>query len=159
MPRPEPHRTLSDDQLQDAVGAVFDEDEPLPPGAIEFAAGAFSWRDMEGELAELLHDSLLEEAVALRAEPSTRLLLFRAGDLTLDLEHGPDGLAGSVSPAAIYDVEVHHAASDADQHPKVRVRTDSAGMFRLGREIGGTVRFVVRHLESRLSLLSPWTTL
>lgn len=159
MPRPEPHPMLSDDELQDVVGSVLDEDEPLPLGAVEFAAGAFAWRDMEGELAELLHDSLLEEEVAFRAETSTRLLLFKAGDLTLDLEHGPEGLTGAVAPPAAYDVEVRHAAADAEGQPRLSVLTDSAGMFRLPGEVRGTVRFMVRHLERPHSLLSPWVTL
>ena len=151
-----PHRILSDDELQDVVGAVLDEDEPVPTGAVEFAAGAFAWRDVDAELAELLHDSLLEEAVALRADTATRLLVFQAGDLTLDVEHGPGELTGAVSPPASYEVEVRHADSDVEA---TGGRTDSAGMFRLPGEVRGTVRFVVSDPERQVSLLSPWITL
>ena len=150
---------LSDDELQDVVGAIFDEDEPLPPGAIDFAAGTFAWRDVEAELAELLHDSLLEDAVPVRDETPARLLLFAAGDLTLDVEHGPEALTGSVSPPAAYEVEVRHAGSVAGEPVAVRVRTDGTGMFRLYGEIRGAVRFVVSDLGHQLSLLSPWITL
>ena len=158
MSRPEPHPMPSDDELQDVVGSVLDEDDPLPPGAVEFASGAFACRDMEGELAELLHDCLLEEAVALRAEDSHRLLLFKGGELSLDLEHGPDGVTGAVSPPAAYDVEVRHAAANPEG-PLLSVLTNGDGMFRLPGELRGPVRFVVRHLERQLSLLSPWVTL
>ena len=154
MSGPEPDRVLSDDELLHVVGRVLDEDEPVPPGGIELAAGAFAWRDMESKLAELLHDSLLEEAV-LRDDTAVRLLVFQAGDLTLDVEHTPDQLVGALSPAARYHVELQHAAGA----PGVSVLTDDAGMFAVPGPVRGTIRFVISDPDRQLSVLSRWVTL
>jgi hypothetical protein len=141
--------------MRHVVGSVLDEGEPLPQGGIELAAGAFAWRDMESKLAELLHDSLLEDAVVLRDDTAVRLLVFQSGELTLDVEHTPDRLVGALSPAARYHVELQHASGGAG----VSVLTDDGGMFALPGPVRGTIRFVVSDPERQLSVLSPWITL
>lgn len=157
MSNHEPRRILSDEELLHVVGRVLDEDEPLPAGAVEMAAGAFAWRDVESELAELLHDSLLEEAVVTRDDTSVRLLVFQAGDLTLDVEHGPEQLVGALSPPARYRVEVQDLGPAGPTG--TWVLSDDAGMFRLPGPVRGTVRFVISDPERQLSVLSPWVTL
>lgn len=159
MTDPDPQRALSDDDLVHLVGLVLEEDEPLPPGAVELAAGALVWRGMEGELAELLHDSALEEAVVLRDEASVRLVVFQSGDVTLDVEHGARGVAGSVSPPARYRVELQEAGPERPRSSGAHVATDEAGMFTLPGPVGGSVRFVVREAEGSMALVSPWITM
>ena len=153
----ESDRPLSDDELLAVVGAVLDEDEPLPPGAVEFATGALVWRDVDGELAELLHDSGAEEAVVLRDETVLRLLVFQAGDVTLDVEHGPGRLLGAVSPPGRYRVEVQRSGTAPGE--AVSFLTDEAGMFEVERDLRGTVRFVLADPRGRVAILSPWVRL
>jgi len=150
---------LSDDELSDLVGAALDECEPLPTWAVDFAVGAFAWRDVDGKLAELLHDSVLEEAVVLRDDTGIRLLVFQAGDVTLDIEHGPGTLVGALTPPGRYRVEVNDGGPDRTHHDAAPpALTDDAGMFQLDGEIRGQIRFVVRHPDGQVVLLSPWTT-
>jgi hypothetical protein len=157
--RPDPDATPSDDELVRLVGLALDDQEPLPLGAVEFAVGALAWRDMDAELAEVLHDSQLEEAVLLRDTSTLRLLVFQAGDVTLDIEHGADRLVGALSPPARYRVEVHSGGAGEEQAPAPATVSDEAGMFELVGAIRGAVRFVVRDGDGRVALRSPWVTL
>jgi len=152
---PDPRRQPTDDELIRILGVALDEEEPLPLGAVEFAAGTLAWRDMEGELAELLHDSVLEETVMLRDETCLRLLVFQAGDITLDVEQEPHKLIGAISPPGRYRVEVH----DGQRSAAPAALTDEAGMFELRGEIRGPVRFVVSDPDGQVAILSPWVTL
>src|SRR4051794_2101340 len=81
-----PEHRMTDDELLQVAGLVMDEDDPLPIAAVPFACGALTWAKVDGELAELLHDSSLAEVV-MRADGASRLLVFQAGDVTLDVEH------------------------------------------------------------------------
>ncbi len=163
MTAPDPDRRMSDDDLMELVALALDEEEgPLPAGAVEFATGAFVWRDMEGDLAALLHDSALEEAVVLRDETCLRLLVFQAGSITLDVEHARDGLAGAVSPPARYRVEVHHAvphASGPAGPAVIGVLADESGMFEVKGPIQGSIRIVVREPDGGVAITTPWITL
>ncbi len=160
MTAPDPDRRMSDDDLMDLVALALDEEEgPLPAGAVDFATGAFVWRDMEGDLAALLHDSALEEAVVLRDETCLRLLVFQAGSITLDVEHARDGLAGAVSPPARYRVEVHNADQHASGTAVIGVLADESGMFEVKGPIQGSIRFVVREPGGGVAIITPWITL
>ena len=145
----------SDEAILHALGLSLSQGEPLPPRALEFATGAFAWRDVEGDLAELLHDSVLEEAVVLRDETCLRLLVFQAGDITLDIEQTPKKLNGSLSPPATYRVALH----DGTQPAVPTVLTDEAGMFELTGGVRGPVRFVVSDPDGQVAIVSPWVTL
>lgn len=158
MTRPDPDRTPSDEDLLRELGIALEESEPLPPEAVAFATGAFVWRDMEIELAELLHDSALEEAVVLRDDVCLRILVLQSGDVTLDIEHGSDRLVGAVSPAGRYRVEIREAGPDSPPSA-TSVVTDENGMFELQAEIRGAVRFFVSDDSGEASILSPWITL
>jgi hypothetical protein len=118
------------------VAGVIDEDEPLPPGALEFASNGFVWRDINRELAQLIHDSA-RELVEVRAGATARVLMFQQGEVTLDLEHDGHSVRGAVSPPALYRVELVSAAA------AIVVQTDSTGMFAIDQRVGGPARVVV----------------
>ena len=62
--------------------------DPVPQHVIEAAEAALDWRTIDDELAELLHDSSAEPALAgVRAEASTRVLSF-AGERVRDRGRG-----------------------------------------------------------------------
>jgi hypothetical protein len=131
-----PFNPLSDEELMRLVAEVIDEDEPLPPGALEFASNGFVWRDINSELAQLLHDSA-RGLVEVRAGATARVLMFQQGEVILDLEHDDHGMRGAVSPPAGYRVELASAAA------AVVVQTDSTGMFAIDERLGGTAHVVV----------------
>jgi len=159
MSTPDPDRTPSDEKLLHLVGTALDEDEPPPPWATDFAIEAYEWRDMDGQLAELLHDSVVDDVVVLRADGSPRLLVFHGGELTLDIEHGPDQLAGSVSPGGRYRVGIQEGAP-AQGHPAApELLTDDTGMFARPGAVRGPVRFVVSSAGGGVAIVSPWVSL
>lgn len=159
MSTSEPKPTLSDDELLDAVRAALDEDEPVPPGAVEFATNAFVWRDVDAELAELLHDSAGEDAMVLRDDTPVRLLVFQAGEMTLDIECRPDAIVGAISPAGRYRIEVQDGDPGSGQAGSHIAVSDDTGMFELPPERRATVRFLVSAPEGEVAILSPWVSL
>jgi len=87
-----------------------------PPAAILAAAkDAYSWRDIDAQLAALTYDSLLEsgELVGVRsAVLEARLLTFECGDVSVEIElaDGPGGrLNGQLVPPRPAEIEIRYA--------------------------------------------------
>ncbi len=100
------------EQLAAIVGAV----ETPPPAVVAAARAAFTWRTIDGELAELVYDSWLDDdaLVGVRARHSPRRLTFRGRNLTLEVEvelgEGGEGhLVGQLVPPRPGVVQVRHA--------------------------------------------------
>lgn len=160
MSTPDPLASLSDDELVDLVAAVLrEDDESAPAGAVAFATGALVWRDVDADLAELLHDSVLEESVVLRDDTSSaRLLVFQARDITLDVEHGDDRLTGSISPPGRYRVAIQRGG-EAGSRDVPAFLTDDAGMFEVLEEVRGPARFLVSDPGGQVTIVSTWIRL
>ena len=76
---------FTDDRLM----ALLRDSDVLPEvseGSLELARMAFDWRTLDRELAELVADSALEQAVALRSATSPRLVSFEGRKVSLELE-------------------------------------------------------------------------
>ena len=141
-------RWNDDDQLQVALGEALQEP---PPSIIEAAKGSFAWRNIEAELAELSHDSIVDSelASAVRTElASVRYLKFEttAGNWMIELEVTPDGLVGQLWPMEPGELEVQTADEAAtalvlDEDGGFAVRPTPSCAFRLywrtanGREV------------------------
>ena len=54
------------------ISAAFDSLEPVPSHLTAAAQGAFSWRQADAELAELLFDSATDELIGVRGTTSDR---------------------------------------------------------------------------------------
>ena len=93
---------FDDDVLLEVLGEALNEVEPLPDDlcATVFAA-AFSSRDLNAELAELISDSALA-AVGVRDDSGgERLLSFAAAGMLIDLDFtGHDVISGVIAPSA-----------------------------------------------------------
>ncbi|RKQ84858.1 hypothetical protein C8N24_6488 [Solirubrobacter pauli] len=76
---------FSDDQLM-ALLAAGDVVPQASESSLELARMAFDWRTLDAELAELVADSALEQAVALRAAATPRLVSFEGRDVSVELE-------------------------------------------------------------------------
>jgi hypothetical protein len=148
---------IADDELIRVLGEVLDEDEPIPAGAVEFASQAFTWRDVNSELAELLHDSLLE-LVEVRDGAAARMLVFQAGAFTLDVEHDHGALRGAVSPPGSYRIEVQEGSGRRPGWAGA-VATDETGMFEILGPVDGVIRIaVVVDGTAHAILVTPWIT-
>jgi hypothetical protein len=141
---------LSDPELLRLVAALLDGDEPLPAGAVAFASQAFTWRDVSSELAQLLHDSAEKLALVRAAEPP-RLLLFRTGEVTLDVEHERHRLQGAVAPAGTYRVRIQLDGARA-----WTTATDAGGTFAVDTTIEGSVQLTVTDRAGSTVLVTPW---
>jgi hypothetical protein len=131
--------TLSDDdilmnELRDAVAART----VVTDRAREAARAAFSWRTIDEELMNLVHDSATAGELLVRSAATARVFGFRGRDRSLEVELDGGTLTGQVVPGQVCRVTV----VSRDTEPVV-VQTDESGFFTLAFEASGTVRFVV----------------
>jgi hypothetical protein len=78
---------LSDDELEQLLRAVAAEVDPVPELVLEQARAAYTLRNLDAELAELVLDSDLDEGAALvRGGDDLRMLAFRSEQLSVELE-------------------------------------------------------------------------
>jgi hypothetical protein len=128
-------------ELRAAAGAI----DPVPAGVVEAAWGAWTWRTIDAELAELTYDSWTDEQQlagvrgAATLAPTSRLLSFEARDVALELEILIEGdrrrLVGQIVPPQPGVIEVHHRrgadAVEADAVGRFAVASIAPGLFRL----------------------------
>jgi hypothetical protein len=136
-----------DDALMAALSEAVAEADAVTDRRREAAQAAFTWRSVDAELMELLHDSALEAGAAVRgAGDPGRLLSFGRGELTIELEVGAGAVTGQVLPAQ--DATVTLQATGVDDRT---VAADGAGFFRIEEVGSGPVRFVVTTSETTLT--------
>lgn len=149
---------LTDDELMAALAEAVAEPE-TDARRRAAAQAAFTWRTIDTELAELLHDSALEAGAAVRsAAEGPRSLSFGRSGLTLEIEIDGDQVLGEViaegSAAGAGPAVVVLRRPDSDD---MTAETDAAGFFRFSGVVPGSVRFEVTRGE--WSLTTPWVTL
>jgi hypothetical protein len=128
-----------DDELLMALRQAIRSRDAVPADFVAAAKGAFAWRNIDAELAELTYDSLtsVEDALIMRAEPaSIRALTFTSPRLTIELEVAGDSLLGQIVPGqpAAITVERKSGAStviDADNIGRFSMQPMPTGLFRL----------------------------
>jgi hypothetical protein len=128
-----------DEELLTALRRAVRSREAVPADFVAAAKGAFAWRNIDAELAELTYDSLtsVEDALSMRAEPaSIRALTFTSPRLTIELEVVGDSLLGQIVPAqpTVITVQPKSGAStvvDADDIGRFLLQPMPAGLFRL----------------------------
>jgi hypothetical protein len=127
-----------DDRLLAVLGDAI---RPLPRRVVESANGAYTWRHIDAELADLTYDSVLQEELvpATRTElASVRRLTFEtpSRDVTIELEVTPGGLIGQLWPPWAGALEVHMVdgkilTADVDEVGGFVVRPTPSCSFRL----------------------------
>jgi len=142
---------MTDDELLAELGEAVAEADQVTDRQRQAARAAFTWRTVDAELAELLHDSALESA-AVRGDDDVRTLSFASGAVTLEVEIDGDTVRGQVVGGAAESVLVQR--SIADDQP---IGLDAGGFFRVEDVAPGPVRFVVRAGDWMLT--SPWVAI
>ncbi|MBN0042975.1 hypothetical protein JS756_02345 [Streptomyces actuosus] len=123
------------------AAAVLD---PLPDALRELAVDAYALYDLDARIAELAFDSLVD-ALPVRGEADTpRMLTFRAGELTVDVEVTDEGLLGQLLPPQQARIEVLGGpqvgtALTADAMGRFASDAPPAGPFALRLRTGGAV--------------------
>ncbi len=148
---------INDDELMAELAAAIAEEDTISDRRRSAARMAFTWRTVDAELAELLHDSALDAGAALRssAAGAPRTLTFVRGAITLEIEVDGDSLLGEV-----IDDDSTDPATITLQRPDADDRTtdaDASGFFRFDGVEPGPARFVV--VREGWSLTTPWATL
>lgn len=149
--RPDLH---DDDELLAQLGLALDETEPVPDDALDVAKAVFDLGNADAELAELVFDSLLDEAlVVMRTDTlaeKARTLSFAIGNHRVDIELSADGitLLGQVDPAERTRVELETTSGSRESE------SDDLGRFRFSIERGSLRLRVIT--EDGLIVTTPW---
>ncbi|MFB7508517.1 hypothetical protein [Streptomyces broussonetiae] len=131
---------LLEEELRQAA-AVLD---PVPDALRQLALEAFALHDLDAEIAELAFDSLVDALPVRGVTDPPRMLTFRAGEVTVDVEVTEDGLIGQVLPPASARIEVlggPQTARPVTVDPLGRFASDTppAGPFALRLRTGAEV--------------------
>ncbi len=128
------------DELRQAA-AILD---PVPAELRRSAVEAYALRDLDARLAELTFDSLVDAIPVRGVTDAPRMLTFRSGDVTVDVEVTGQGLLGQVLPPQSASIEVlsgRPAASPttltADDLGRFTSDAPPAGPFALRLRTGG----------------------
>lgn len=144
-----------DAELLASLRKGLSESDPLPSDVVEFAKAAFSWRDIDAELAELEYDSA-DEALPSGVRSSTviRMMSFQAGRWMIDIEYDETAgrLMGATSPPARYSIELHTAGA------RFTTESDESGRFAVEDVARGPLGIVLRFVDGEV-VKTPWVVL
>ena len=150
------HEAVPDEALLAALHEAVADREAVPPAFVAAAKGAFAWRNIDAELAQLTYDSWQEEAAAagLRSESaSIRALSFASAHLSIEIEITGGSLLGQLIPARPGTVEVQ-----VPDGGTVTVPVDEAGCFTVDPKPAATFRLRC-HTGTQTDVLTGWVTL
>jgi hypothetical protein len=128
-----------DEKLLAALREALAARQAVPAEFVAAAKSAFTWHNIDAELAELTYDSSrdAEHAASTRAETaSIRALTFTSAHLTIELEVTHDSLLGQIVPpqSATIKVQLRQGAETtvaADEIGRFAIRPIPVGVFRL----------------------------
>ncbi len=134
------HTDPEDTELEEELRQVAARIEPVPPRLIQAAIDAYAWRTIDADLAELVFDSRSDqrEPALVRGSQQDRLLSFRTGDLSIEVEvaaaGSTRGLTGQIVPPQPATVQIRH------REGTVTVAADELGCFSADSLPAGPVR-------------------
>jgi hypothetical protein len=133
---------LLEEELRQAA-AVLD---PVPAELRQLAMDAYAFHDLDGRLAELTFDSLVDAIPIRGATDVPRMLTFTAGALSIDVEVTSEGLMGQVMPPQAAGIEVLNGPQalrpttlTADAMGRFTSDAPPSGPFALRLRAGGEV--------------------
>lgn len=130
---------LPDEALHELLGRALQEADPVPDHVAAAARGAFTWRTIDQELADLVFDSATE-LTGVRDHGGTRQLTFQAPGLEIEvMVADPDTrrLVGQLVPARDAVVRLEGPDRALEQH------ADRFGRFTFDGVPAGPVRITV----------------
>ena len=145
----------NDDQLLEDLRRVLDTVEVPSPDSILLAEAALDWRSLDVELAELVHDSAVDDSELLvrGVVDELRVLSFTTGAVQIDVEYANGQLIGQVVPAEVVLVELHRNGSE----PAAAVTTDEFGTFVIGDVTPGPLSLICRAEDGSWSVRTSWS--
>jgi len=151
---------LDDEGLLAALRALVRHDEPPPPWSAELAKSSFGLRALDAELAVLTSDSGLATAQSVvRSGSASRLVVFDAADLSLEIEIEPGDradswrLIGQLSPGTPARIQLRQ------QHAEpVWVTADDRGRFTADHLAGAPLSLICAR-DGRRTAVTEWIPL
>jgi hypothetical protein len=148
--------TPSDAQLtavEERLRGLVAEHDPPPDALFVQASAALEMRDLDGELAALVADTVSEQLTALRGERAARLLTFEAPGLTLELQVSTDGdqrqLVGALESSGDWRLRLEQPDGMMELTP------DVYGRFHVDNVPAGPLRLHIDGAGSR-SVRTTW---
>ncbi|MFF6947227.1 hypothetical protein ACFZAD_00995 [Streptomyces iakyrus] len=131
---------MLEEELRQAA-AVLD---PVPAELQQIAVDAYALHDLDARVAELTFDSLVDALPVRGATDTPRMLTFRAGEVTVDVEVTAQGLMGQVLPPQPARIEILGgprpcSALTADDLGRFTGDVPLSGPFALRLRTGGDV--------------------
>ena len=147
---------LDDDQLFAALKDALSARRAVPPEFVEAAKNAYTWHNIDAELAQLTYDStsaLEPAALATRADTAgIRELTFSSARLTIELEVSTDALLGQVTPPQVATIDIQFRTG-----PASTVSSDEVGFFAVSPIPQGLFRLHCR--AAGIDVVTGWVTL
>lgn len=143
---------LTDEELISTLGRALDAADPVPESVLDGARAAFTWRNIDTELAQIVFDSSTELA-GVRSEDVNRQVTFEAPGVEIEVmvvDNGARRLVGQLVPPVERTVEL--VGSDAVSS----VETDRLGRFDFDDIGPGPVRIVVRGADGQPLVQTEW---
>lgn len=104
------HPWHDDEALIAALEHALRGDPAVPSGIRTAGYAAYTWRDIDADLAALTYDSTLEDALLSGArsqqQAPLRAMTFASSSMTIEIEVGPNGLLGQTVPAHAGQIRV-----------------------------------------------------
>lgn len=153
---------MSEHRMSDAeaeliatLRAGLEESDPVPEDVIEFAIAAYTWRDIDAELAELDFDSAESgQGAGVRSSATLRMISFQAGQWMLDIEYDEvtGRLLGMISPETPFHVDLHTAGAFYTSE------SDASGRFQAESVARGPLSLVLRFSDGQV-VKTQWVVL
>lgn len=149
----------AEEALADRLRRLANEADPVPELVLAAARAALSLRRLDAELAEMVHDSDVDELSTVRgaaddADGAVRLLSFEAPGMSISAQittsEAGHSLLGQVAGTAATAVTVQTPSA---QHATT---LGEAGLFRLDRVPSGPLRLVVATASHEV--VGDWVT-
>jgi hypothetical protein len=144
----------NDDRLLAALGDAVRARQAVPDAFVELGKGAYAWRQIDAELAQLTYDSRTDRTVAVRSEmASIRALGFTSAHLSIEVEVTEDCLLGQVTPPQAGTLEAQTTAGASTEST-----VDEIGCFAVDPIPASTFRLRFRAADGT-DVLTEWVTL
>ncbi|MCI0688341.1 MAG: hypothetical protein L0Y54_14070 [Sporichthyaceae bacterium] len=145
-------------ELLEAIGAMFDETDPVPESVLASAKASLTWRTVDVELSELVDDTALRPTAGIRGPHGPRLLTFGAPEVSVVVEVAEIGptrrLVGQLGDPRNAAIEVRF------REGTTWVEADHLGRFVVDGVPAGPVSLICRFPGSDIApLVTDWVNL
>lgn len=147
--------THTDDELLELLGRALQDSDPVPPHVVAAARGAWAWRTIDQELADLVFDSAME-VTGVRDRDAARQLTFRAPGVEIEImliDATSRRLVGQLVPAQATTVRL-----DATDQ-QLAATADRFGRFAFDDVHPGPIRITVIGTHPATDITTDWVLL